>query len=74
MKVLKAELANFSPVFHDFCMKEARSERKGILRQKDPPRKELSLDTIESFSYDDQLEKFTSTNPLLGTTPKGHLD
>ena len=66
-------LPGFSAALVDFVQEEAFHEADGILKNKDPPVKEFSLDSLENFSYTEQLAKLQRTNPILVACIKGSI-
>ena len=58
-------LPNFPSEFVAFVQEESRQEAQGILKNKDIPRASFTLQDMMDFDYNDQLEKFKKTNPIL---------
>ena len=56
---------NFESELHSFIQDEARREATAVLSEKDPPRTQFTLQNLREFSYEDQLDKFQRTNPIL---------
>ena len=64
MRTLKA-LPSFDKAFHNFVQEEAHKESEGILSDKDPARKDFTLNSLRKFSYKEQLAKLQKSSPLL---------
>ena len=64
LRTLKA-LPNFNSAFYRFVQEEAHRESEGILLDKDPARKDFTLDSLRKFTYREQLNKLQTASPLL---------
>ena len=59
------KMPKFPSAFIVMVQDQARKEASNILKEKDPPRSAFSRETIQMFSYKNELEKFQRTNPTL---------
>ena len=66
-------LPNFTAAFHNFVQDEAHKEAEGILTEKDPSRKNFTLDSLRKFTYKEQLTKLQRTSPLLVACVTGSI-
>ena len=58
-------LPNFDQDFNLFVREQCRLQSDNILKDKDPPLNDFSLESLKAFNYTDELEKLEAVAPTL---------
>ena len=59
------EYPSFRKAFQQFVYEEARKEADNVLKDKEIPRNEFSMETLRQFSFKQQLAKYQRDTPIL---------
>ena len=66
-------LPGFPSAIVSFVQDEAYKEGTNILAEKDSQRKDFDMNSLRTFSYEDQLAKLQRTNPILVAAIMGSI-